>query len=238
MGRELQKKKRRSSIPKVRQKPKSKKVNPRGNVIVAANWHKSETLVQNYRRLGLSSRLNTSTGGIEKLPSILAANLRSASFKPQSTAPSEVQVERDPDTGAILRVISSAEPNHLLRKKAKNPLQDPLRDLDISSEPDSGSDHGNDEDPQEPKQGIISLLEQQAAQSAGPVIRKQSVRESQWISALVESHSDDYAAMSRDRRLNRMQQSPADIQRRVLKWRRTNAVDGDVGIVREMDTQA
>ena len=39
MGRELQKKKNRSSTAKVRQKPKSKKVvNPRGNAIIAANW--------------------------------------------------------------------------------------------------------------------------------------------------------------------------------------------------------
>jgi hypothetical protein len=39
MGRELQKKKNRSSIAKVRQKPKSKKVNPLGNPIIAANWY-------------------------------------------------------------------------------------------------------------------------------------------------------------------------------------------------------
>ena len=38
MGRELQKKKKRSSIPKVRMKTKSKKVNPLGNPIIAANW--------------------------------------------------------------------------------------------------------------------------------------------------------------------------------------------------------
>jgi nucleolar protein 16 len=40
MGRELQKKKNRSSIAKVKSKTKSKKlVNPRGNAIVAANWY-------------------------------------------------------------------------------------------------------------------------------------------------------------------------------------------------------
>ena len=38
MGRELQKKKNRSSIPKVRQKPKSKRVNPLGNPVIAKNW--------------------------------------------------------------------------------------------------------------------------------------------------------------------------------------------------------
>ena len=39
MGRVLQKKKNRSSIPKVKQKPKSKRVNPLGNPIIAANWY-------------------------------------------------------------------------------------------------------------------------------------------------------------------------------------------------------
>lgn len=38
MGRELQKKKKRSSIPKIKMKPKSKRVNPLGNAIIAANW--------------------------------------------------------------------------------------------------------------------------------------------------------------------------------------------------------
>jgi nucleolar protein 16 len=38
MGRELQKKKNRSSIPKIKLKPKSKRVNPLGNAIIAANW--------------------------------------------------------------------------------------------------------------------------------------------------------------------------------------------------------
>ncbi len=38
MGRELQKKKNRSSVNKVRQKPKSKKTQVRGNAVVAANW--------------------------------------------------------------------------------------------------------------------------------------------------------------------------------------------------------
>jgi len=43
MGRELQKKKNRSSIPKVKHKPKSKRVNPLGNAIIAANWYDSRS---------------------------------------------------------------------------------------------------------------------------------------------------------------------------------------------------
>jgi nucleolar protein 16 len=39
MGRELQKKKNRSSVPKIKLKPKSKRINPLGNAIIAANWY-------------------------------------------------------------------------------------------------------------------------------------------------------------------------------------------------------
>jgi len=44
MGRELQKKKNRSSNPKVKQKPKSKRINPLGNPIIAANWYYFPTI--------------------------------------------------------------------------------------------------------------------------------------------------------------------------------------------------
>ncbi|CAL8575621.1 hypothetical protein XPA_001534 [Xanthoria parietina] len=75
MGRELQKKKNRSSLHKIKHKPKSKKLNIRGNPIVARNWNKHETLTQNYRRLGLVSKLNPRAGGVEPLASSSAAVL-------------------------------------------------------------------------------------------------------------------------------------------------------------------
>ena len=65
MGRDLQKKKNRSGVQKVRQKPKSKKkilTNP----IIAANWDKTQSLAQNYKRLGLTAKLNKTTGGVER----------------------------------------------------------------------------------------------------------------------------------------------------------------------------
>ncbi|KAL8751673.1 MAG: hypothetical protein Q9199_006248 [Rusavskia elegans] len=66
MGRELQKKKNKSSLNKVKHKPKSKKLNLTANPIVAKNWNKKETLTQNYRRLGLISKLNPRAGGTEE----------------------------------------------------------------------------------------------------------------------------------------------------------------------------
>jgi len=64
MGREIQKRKARSGIAKIRHKPKSKKL-LLSNPLIAKNWNKSETLSQNYARLGLARKLNGHTGGVE-----------------------------------------------------------------------------------------------------------------------------------------------------------------------------
>ena len=65
--------------------------------------------------------------------------------------------------------------------------------------------------------------------------RKQSQREEEWVGRLVGRYGDDVGRMARDRKLNPMQQSPADIARRVRIWRegrRRNDVedDGDGGL--------
>lgn len=72
MGRELQKKKNRSSTPRTVQKSSIRKRNANkavilNNALIAANWDKKQTLAQNYARLGLARKLNGSTGGVDPL---------------------------------------------------------------------------------------------------------------------------------------------------------------------------
>lgn len=74
---------------------------------------------------------------------------------------------------------------------------------------------------------IVKQLEEQASMRGPPAERKQSDREKEWIERLVGKYGDDYAKMSRDRRLNPMQQTPADIKRRVGKWK---AKGGEVSV--------
>ncbi|CAG8962091.1 hypothetical protein HYFRA_00005134 [Hymenoscyphus fraxineus] len=212
MGRELQKKKKRSSIAKIKMKPKSKKINPLGNPIIAANWNQSETLTQNYRRLGLASRLNSATGGVEKLrpgdpsPSSTTSRLAISNAVPKMLAPSEARVERDAE-GKIVRVIHTAS-------KHENPLNDPLNDLEEGDymDEDAGVE-GKEKNP------IVEQLEEMAGRVAEKKPRKQSVREREWIERLVGRWGDDVRAMVRDRRLNPMQQTEGDIRRRIALYK-------------------
>ncbi|KAL1303929.1 hypothetical protein AAFC00_000382 [Neodothiora populina] len=229
MGRELQKKKNRSSVSKVRQKPKSKK-KILNNAIIAANWNQKETLTQNYRRLGLAHKLNAATGGTEKTTAMLedgeqnkSADKLSIHTKiPKMLDVSEVRIERDPETGAILRVIDE-------NNKKPNPLNDPLNDLDDDDEDEDGTEwrgfaneHGVVEasiPSGDGKTAVVRELEAVAARPADKKPRKPSERESEWIQSLVEKHGEDYLAMSRDMKMNPMQQTVGDLKRRVKKWK-------------------
>jgi nucleolar protein 16 len=249
MGRELQKKKNKSSLPRRRQNAPSKKKILQ-NPIIAANWYvftsfylqvsiltprsrnQKETLSQNYRRLGLTARLNHSTGGTEKTIASLshindptsartdvasgstanALNIVSSAPRPTADDVEEIEVERDPDTGAIIRVVGGdSKPND-------NPLNDPLNELDDDSAegeewtgfamvPKDSSDNP-----------VIRQLEAAARNGVRKAPRGQSQRETEWVERLVNKYGEDYDRMARDAKLNPMQQTAADIRKRVKKW--------------------
>ncbi|KAK9769179.1 putative Ribosome biogenesis protein Nop16 [Seiridium cardinale] len=224
MGRDLQKRKNRSSRSKVRQ-PSSRRSpklrNPLGNDIVARNWDKKETTTQNYRRLGLVSRLKAPTGGAE--PDLVSKN-KKISTKPvdpfaiQSTGSdtvfSEVRVERD-ENGKIVRILGSTS------KGRENPLNDPLNEFDTDSEaeeefPDDGETWGGIEDT---RTDVVRQLEEEANRPREKKPRTQSQREREWLESMVEKYGDNTRAMARDRKLNPMQQTEADISKRLRKLR-------------------
>ncbi|KAK5087123.1 Nucleolar protein 16 [Lithohypha guttulata] len=228
MGRELQKRKNRSSRPKVRPrtigrtKAGKKKVNFLGNETIAKNWDRSQTLEQNYKRLGLSTKLNSGAIGPVKIKGrrrditeeAKYDSLAIAATNSQATAkPQEVRVERDPETGKITKVIQPEQD-----EAYRNPLNDPLNELsDEEDDGQDGADYGNEDN-------IIAQLEAQAAQEAELEAkrkrpRQQSAREEEWLANLVKAHGDDTTAMSRDRKLNPMQQSEGDIKKRLKKWK-------------------
>ena len=216
MARPLQKKKNKSSLNRVRRKPKSKRINIKSNPIVAAKWYdylsshleivakpivrrdQSLTLSQNYRRLGLSSKLNAYTGGTEAKAKSTASESRRKDalsipslHKDSEMRTSEVKVTRDPKTGAIVSVQHE-------KSERENPLGDPLNEI---------SDFEEEEIVEDSRRGVVSELEEQAKYSKPKRPRMQSQREREWIERLVERWGDDWGGMVMDRKLNPQQQS-------------------------------
>jgi nucleolar protein 16 len=95
-------------------------------------------------------------------------------------------------------------------------LNDPLNS---ESEDDEMADDGEGFEGLKDKNEIIKQLEEQASMSAEKRERQQSDREKEWIERLVSKHGENYEKMARDMRANPMQQTAADIKRRVAKWK-------------------
>jgi nucleolar protein 16 len=202
--------------------------------LTKSNRNQKETLSQNYRRLGLTARLNHATGGQEKTIALLGLNdakssradiafgstanaLNIVSKAPQTIEVEELEVERDPETGAILRVIGQKE-------EIENPLNDPLNEL----EEENGEEWNGFAMVPEKREGeqvnpVIQQLEEAARNGERKAPRKQSQREEEWLERLVSKYGDDYGKMARDRKLNPMQQTETDIKKRVKKWKATKA---------------
>lgn len=224
MGRTLQKKKNRSSIPRASLKPKSKKLPIKSSPLIAAQWNKHLTLSQNYRNLGLTSKLNSRSGGTEAKPRNDAElqdsrqgqdPLAVGASKPAAALGLKTaRVVRDGE-GRILEVIHEDGDS--------NPFDDPLidnaSDIENPSLPQIHSNHDRNS-------GVVPALEaaviaELAEVRARKKPRKQSEREQEWIEALVARYGDDVRGMRRDRRLNPNQQTEADIGRRVGVWRKS-----------------
>lgn len=199
--------------------------------------NKNETLIQNYRRLGLTTRLNAPTGGVERphgVDAVTADKLTSDSLHITGTTaaangskifePEEVQVERDPETGKILRVISghNEEDDDEIevagqKVKRSNPLSDPINDIEngiIALHKTAGLGTSSTSTSEFVRQlEMRALQEEEAVKKRRP--RQQSKREEEWVEKLIARHGDNILAMVRDKKLNPMQQSEGDIRRRI-----------------------
>ncbi|KAK4226404.1 ribosome biogenesis protein Nop16 [Podospora fimiseda] len=225
MGRELQKRKARSSRSKVKTHNRRKKaLNPLGSSIIAKNWNKKETLSQNYTRFGLVAKLGKQTGGTApKNKSNLSASNATDPLAAKSADNGllkirEVKVERDAQ-GKILRIVRDT-----------NPLNDPLNDLESDNGEEEDSDKKYEEwggfttnedrrkqiqDADKPE--VLRKLEMEATRPMEKPVRHQSDREREWLERLVDKYGDNVVAMARDKKLNPMQQTTGDLARRLRK---------------------
>lgn len=173
-------------------------------------------MTQNYRRLGLISRLKAPTGGVEKRIHQKTPK-QPLSIKPlEDAVVTETRVERDA-SGRITRIIDP--------KSKNNPLNDPLNQFDSDEEDDETEKQEewtgieDEEGDLDEQTEIVRQLEEQARQVMEKRPRHHSDREQEWLERLVAKHGDDVAAMARDRKLNPMQQTEGDLARRIRRWK-------------------
>ncbi|KAH3675735.1 hypothetical protein WICMUC_002527 [Wickerhamomyces mucosus] len=215
----------RSSIKKATRKVKDKKrnINIASNPIIEQNWDYNLTLKQNYKKLGLTAKLQIPAGGIEQ-----------SLETPRAKKPTHDIYERDEEVGDYeeeeeeedpedidendiplgeARIIRDKETNEVIKviygKKKK--LDD---DLDLIENPIEA-----------PKTEVVRQLEEYANRKIEIVERKASQREGDWIKSLYEKHGDDYEKMKWDKKLNIYQQSTGDLKRRVTKWKKQNNIE-------------
>ncbi|KAL9007332.1 MAG: hypothetical protein Q9180_009693 [Flavoplaca navasiana] len=218
-------------------------------MISPTSRNKKQTLSQNYHRLGLVSKLNPRTGGIERSTSSIPPpgarkeeqrdSLAITNVDSTTLVPGKARIIRD-ESGDVVKVVHEGGENGGKRKVERvwggRRLVDELGgedDDDEDQEHDSGGGEGNTQhdllvdNVEEISSGndggrVVSQLARIASiEGEKKRPRKQSRREEEWVERLVEKYGDDVGKMVRDRKLNPMQQSHGDIAKRVKIWRET-----------------
>ncbi|ORX63167.1 hypothetical protein DM01DRAFT_1331243 [Hesseltinella vesiculosa] len=189
---------------------KAKRMSFQNNAYLKAHWDKKQTLKQNYKRLGLSTRLNgKATGGEEKLYAdrpdeapqdttepVELAELTEEDIEKvkQTLRPGEGLIQRD-DEGNIIRIITGEKMDH-----------NEILDAPVV--------------PVEAKTDFVRGLEAQAA-NVGPKAKVHvSSSESAWLDKLVAKHGDDYQAMFWDKELNINQLTVAKLKKRITQYQK------------------
>lgn len=208
----------RSSVKKNTRKTKDKQrnINIHSNPIIEANWDKSLTLKQNYKRLGLRAKLGRSAGGderkVESLSELQAKREKNQKNQlkhvptvseienlddPSRIPEGEARLIRDPETNEVIKVIygtMKVDDNDESEEEIENP-------------------------------SVIKQLEEYAEKNSKiKKERHQSERENDWIKSLYEKYGDDYDKMKWDKKLNIYQQSAGDLKRRIIKWKKANGI--------------
>lgn len=201
----------RSSVRKNTRRVKDKhdNINIHSNPIIAKHWDKSLTLQQNYKRLGLRTKLGTMAGGVEQ--DVLTL--------------SEIKQRRQDDTKVSVEEIENTD----------DPAKIPEGEARIIRDPESGDVvkviYGTMKTKQAvaskvEKSEVIQQLEEYAKKnSLVKRDRKQSEREDSWLKELYEKHGDDYEKMKWDKKLNIFQQSAGDLRKRITKWKKVNNIE-------------
>lgn len=214
----------RSSVKKITRKSKDKqrKINITGNPIIAKYWNYSLTLSQNYKIIGLLSRLGKLSGGTEadlnhivKKKPVIKATFFENSDDDKSILSDESSNDSEPDENQIpegeARIHRDSERNItkiVYGRKKKIDIDRDVKDLK------------EDLEKVEKKTEVVKELEAYASTPRLSKKRVQSSREEEWLEKLYNKHGDNYKRMFFDKKLNIYQQTVNDLKKRVEKWKK------------------
>lgn len=244
MGSVRQRRSQHSTTKKATRKRKDaqRKINIHSNKIIAENWDYNATLAQNYKRLGLSAKLQKSAGGDQINYSI--KNNKNGTIIQNTLADLDSSEDEESDFETNKRVdesdifIDPAELDENGDYLADRILEGEARivkdadgkilkivygtmkafDIDVDIEA------LRKKEAYKPKTDVVRQLEEVANQ---PIVKKDrhfSDRESQWIESLYKKYNDNYKKMAMDKKLNIYQQTEKSLRKKVLKWKQNHSI--------------
>lgn len=171
-----------------RYKKQTKSRDVTSNPIMSEHWDHNLTLTQNYRRLGLASKLQRHAGGLEK-------NLVASQKVP------EVQpIGKGKPTVRQGRIVHDADGSSHVEY---------YQDEQSDDEPEEWHGFADESD-------LVKQLEDYAKQEVKDC-RHMSTTEQSALKLLVDRYGEDYEAMQWDKKLNKFQHSAGDLRRRIKK---------------------